>query len=214
MELVAGIDVGGTRKGSHVAVIDLAGRLVEPVLRVATPTTGIRHLASLQVSSVVIDAPRAPAPEGERSRPCERALRRETGQGIFWTPDSAHVAEHYLRDWLETGFAFFAAAGAAGLGVEEGFPSAAFAQLDTRHPGESRAGFTARVVAEVRGRFGCVSFEVRDQDERDALCAAWIARACHLGHARYAVSDDGQTDRIAWIDRAERHEIEPVLHQP
>ncbi|MBC7459727.1 MAG: DUF429 domain-containing protein [Thermoleophilia bacterium] len=200
MEFVAGIDVGGTRKGSHVAMVDLRGCMVEPVLNVATPAAGIRHLLAYGVTTVVIDAPRRPAPNGERSRSCERSLRRSTGHGIFWTPDAAHVADHYLQDWLVNGFAWFEAAVAAGLDTEEGFPSAAFAHLDTRRAGESRAAFTTRVTADVRRRLGCGPFAVRGQDERDALCAAWIARACRLGDAQFAASDDGSSDRIAWVD--------------
>jgi predicted nuclease with RNAse H fold len=200
MELAAGIDVGGTRKGSHIALVDSAYRLVEPVLRAPTPEAGIHHLIAAGVTHVAIDAPRRPAPDGARSRACERELRRITSHGIFWTPDSAHVATHYLRDWLEAGFAWFAAVEAAGLHAEEAFPSAAFAELEPRAHGVTRSAHTTRVVANIRRRVGCGSHQLRSQDDRDALCAAWIARACIDGRARSSGATVDEPDRITWID--------------
>jgi predicted nuclease with RNAse H fold len=200
MELVAGIDVGGTRKGSHLALVDATARMVEPVLHVMSAAAAVRHLMELGVEVVAIDAPRRPAPDGQRSRACERALRRTTGHGIFWTPDAAQLSGHYLRDWLQTGFEFFEQAAAAGLRAEEAFPSASFSLLSARRAGETRTTHTTRVTDHVRGRLGCDAHAVGGQDARDALCAAWIARAIHTGTAQFSEGDSGDTDRIAWID--------------
>ena len=68
----AGVDVGGRRKGFHVAIIDSEG--VDGLAALQTSYAVSSWLAEQRPRIVAVDCPLTPAPEGTTSRPCERDL--------------------------------------------------------------------------------------------------------------------------------------------
>ena len=65
-----GVDVGGQRKGLHLAVVDEHAKAVSDV--VARPTLA-------KPEAIASDCPISSAKPGERSRLCEREVAREHG---------------------------------------------------------------------------------------------------------------------------------------
>src|ERR687895_77460 len=80
----AGVDVGGRRKGFHVAAVDGSGRCSGPA-RAATPADVVEWLRPLAPSVVGLDCPLATAPPGRTARDGELRLARAVC-GIRWTP--------------------------------------------------------------------------------------------------------------------------------
>jgi len=175
----AGVDVGGRRKGFHVAVVD-AERLLEPPVQLPTPAHVAAWLSERRPRLVAVDSPRHPAPHGERSRADERQLARAVC-GIRYTPDApALAANPAYYEWIEHGFALYAALAAAGLPSVECFPTAAFTRWTGARGRERRAvwsqrGLDAMLPDARRPRLG--------QDARDAIAAALTARAWDTGRA-------------------------------
>ena len=175
----AGVDVGGRRKGFHVAVVDTE-RLLAPPVQLATPAHVAAWLSERRPRLVAVDCPRRPAPPGERSRADERQLARAVC-GIRYTPDGGALAANpTYYEWIEHGFALYAALAAAGLSSVECFPTAAFTRWTGARGRERRAVWSQRGLDAVlpdarRPRLG--------QDARDAVAAALTARAWDTGGA-------------------------------
>jgi predicted nuclease with RNAse H fold len=148
----AGVDVGGRRKGFHVAVVDRDGVVVGAPSRwasVAQVVAAVRRAAL-----VAVDAPRRPAPEGERSRPDERALARAVCS-IRYTPDEATLRAPHRSDyygWVLQGLALFAALAAADVRAVECFPTASLTRWGGPRAGRSRAGWRAGATSSSPGR--------------------------------------------------------------
>jgi hypothetical protein len=127
-----------------------------------------------------VDSPRRPAAVGERSRADERQLARAVC-GIRYTPDpDALAANRAYYEWIEHGFALYAALAAVGLPSVECFPTAAFTRWTGARGRERRATWSQRGLDAVlpdarRPRLG--------QDARDAIAAALTARAWDTGGA-------------------------------
>jgi predicted nuclease with RNAse H fold len=171
----AGVDVGGRRKGFHVAVVD-AGLHVRTE-RVAGADGCAELLAEARPAAVGVDAPPGWADPGESSRANERAFARARVCGIRFTPDEATAGRRTDRyyEWVEQGIALWAALGAAGLRAVEVFPTASWTRwLGGRAP-LSRAAWSGRGLAQVASAVGGLD-GVRDQDTRDAVAAALTAR--------------------------------------
>jgi predicted nuclease with RNAse H fold len=179
--LGAGIDVGGRRKGFHVAVVDDRRRVVAGPRQLAKPDDVVAWLAAHRPVVVAVDSPCCLAPDGAKSRPDERRFAREV-LSLRYTPDRAGLeASPAYYEWISHGFELYAALRAAGLAAVECFPTACWTVWSGPRGRESRARWSAWALAALalRGvppRLG--------QDGRDALAAAVTAVAYHRGRAR------------------------------
>jgi predicted nuclease with RNAse H fold len=167
----AGVDVGAERKGFDVAVIDASDHVeVRSRLSVEDVTALVAERGPRLVG---IDSPSAVAPDGERSRECERRLVRSVC-GIRYTPDAAMLrAKHRTGyyEWILNGLRLYEALG--DQAVIEVFPTAAWTVWVGPRNGLSRADWSARGLRKL-GLKG-VS-EPCSQDARDAIAAAFTAR--------------------------------------
>src|SRR5438093_12988976 len=94
----AGVDVGGRRKGFHLAVVD-GERLHAGPVRVASVRDAVRWLRWRTPRLVAVDSPRSPAPDGLRSRPEERLLASSVC-GIRFTPEGALLRRSRYYEWI------------------------------------------------------------------------------------------------------------------
>jgi predicted nuclease with RNAse H fold len=173
----AGVDVGGRRKGFHVAVVD-EQRLVGAD-RLLRPRDVVAFLTGMDPRVVAVDGPRAAAPDGARSRPCERRLAREVC-AIRYTPDWAvlHDGNPYY-EWIVNGLELYRMLEGSPWRVIECFPTASWTRwLGRRRTSASRAAWTRSGLA----RIGPAETPARmSQDARDAIAAALTARLYELG---------------------------------
>ena len=99
----AGIDVGGRKKGFHLAVIQ--GQEVVELGQYRDVGELVAELVELGPGAVGIDSPPEWAPDGEKSRPAEREFARQKICGIRYTPDrataEAHAGSYY--EWVFNG---------------------------------------------------------------------------------------------------------------
>jgi predicted nuclease with RNAse H fold len=164
----AGIDVGGERKGFHVAV--LQGWSVE-LLQLHSPEEVARWLRKRRPHVIAIDSPRRAAPDGMCSRDCERALARSVC-GIRWTPDERRLRDNPYYEWIRNGFRLYRALDDE-ADVVEVFPTAAWTRWAGPRHKDSRAAWSRRALA------GLPVEDVpaqTNQDVRDAIAAALTAR--------------------------------------
>ena len=178
-----GIDVGGRRKGFHVAVIDDELRLVE-LARFGAADVLSRALPA-HVRMVAVDAPAEWAPPGERSRPCERSFARSRVCGIRFTPDEATAARRAdgYFEWIECGLDLWARLRQLDIPVVEGFPTASWTAWLGPPARSTRAVWTTRGLEWLRVQ-GVTGLDgVRNQDERDAVAAALTARQAVMAGA-------------------------------
>lgn len=171
--LWAGVDVGGRRKGFHLAVID-ERRLVDGPCRVGCVADAVRRLSRHGPDLTAIDSPIAPAPDGCHLRECELSLSRGVC-GIRWTPDlrSLEANEGYYG-WILHGLELYRALDEAGLHVIECFPTASWTQWAGPRGTRTRAAWTRQALATLPLR----GVPIRtNQDDRDAIAAALTARA-------------------------------------
>lgn len=175
-DLWAGVDVGGRRKGFHLALVD-RDRLRAGPLRVHTVSEVVHWLCWRRPRLVAVDSPCTAAPEGLRSRPEERLLASRVC-GIRFTPDRAVLGESRYYEWIVHGLELYAALENARLSAVECFPTAAFTRWAGPRAGRTRAAWTSEALATI----GLPGVPSRlNQDERDAIAAALTARCCDLG---------------------------------
>ena len=178
LELWAGVDVGGRRKGFHAAVVDAARVIAAPV-RLASAADVVAWLHEYRPRVVAVDSPVGPAPDGLRSRYAERDLVLAKVCGIRYTPDEARLtANPAYYDWIRQGFALYRQLEAAGFRTVECFPTASWTRWAGPRGNRTRAAWTRNALAElplddVRTRLS--------QDGRDAIAAALTARAHERG---------------------------------
>lgn len=169
----AGVDVGGRRKGFHVAVVDTTGVVAGPARR-QTAGEVVDSLAPHAPRVVAIDSPRSPAPVGALSREGERLLVAARVCGIRYTPDRAGLARNRTYyEWIENGFELYHELQEAGFHTIECFPTASWSRLLAPRRTERRSRWSTRALASldlqgVPARLG--------QDGRDAVVAAVTAR--------------------------------------
>ena len=195
----AGVDVGGRRKGFHVAVVDAR-------LHVTTARAGdaqgclelVRHAAA-----VGVDAPPGWAEPGESSRAGERAFARARVCGIRFTPDEATAAQRTDRyyEWVEHGIELWAALRGAGVRPVEVFPTASWSRWLGGRASQSRAAWSRDGLAQLAATIGGVE-QVRDQDTRDAVAAALTARQSDVAPASVESFDGLVVPRPGTLDAA------------
>lgn len=174
----AGVDVGGRRKGFHVAAVGRASLVAGPV-RLAGADQAVKWLVERGPALVAVDAPRSPAPPGSRSRPEERALARAICS-LRYTPDAASLAGNAYYEWIVAGFELYQALERARLRAVECFPTASWTRWGGRRGKATRAAWSrAALAATALGRVP----PTLGQDGRDAIGAALTARAWSLGEA-------------------------------
>lgn len=168
----AGVDVGGRRKGFHVALLD--GDDVVGPFQARTPADVVAALLPRRARVVAIDSPRVAAPDGARSRPGERALASAVC-GIRYTPERALLAGSAYYAWILHGFELYAALDAAGLHAIECFPTASLTRWAGRRGARTRAAWSSEALAAAGVPVPT------SQDGRDAVAAALTARAYDEG---------------------------------
>ncbi len=87
----AGVDVGGRRKGFHVAVVD-GRRLVAGPVRLTEPAAVVEWIGPWRPRVVGVDSPCSLAEEGKTMRDCERLFSPRTLCGIRPTPSASTLA--------------------------------------------------------------------------------------------------------------------------
>ena len=171
----AGVDVGGRRKGFHVAVLD-DGALRE-LANLKRAGDVVAWLRERTPRVVAVDSPITAAPDGAASRACERHLTR-TICGIRYTPPRSQLAGNAYYEWVENGLELHDALGGGPWTVVECFPTASWTRWAGSKGPESRAAWTqssleAMGVSGLPRRLG--------QDGRDAIAAALTALAFERG---------------------------------
>jgi predicted nuclease with RNAse H fold len=165
-----GVDVGGTRKGFDVAVIDshrvlaLEGRL--------TCSQVVDLVLTNAPALVAIDGPCSCAPEGHTARDSELTLARAIC-GIRWTPDMKRIRANAYYAWIVAGLALYEALTACGVEPVEVFPTASWTRWYGERGHRSRAAWSREGLA----RLPLSNVPARtNQDQRDAIAAALTAR--------------------------------------
>jgi predicted nuclease with RNAse H fold len=165
-----GVDVGGTRKGFDVAVIDERALVwLEGGLGRAA---AIELIEAHAPCLVAIDCPRSCAPAGSTAREDERRLARNVC-GIRWTPDAGRVAVNGYYAWILEGLALFAALRDRDIEAIEVFPTASWTRWFGRRGATSRSNWSRHGLARLGVR-GLPHHT--NQDQRDAVAAAVTAR--------------------------------------
>ena len=100
---VAGIDVGGTRKGFHA--VALREKQIVATLTTCSAAEAVAWCRRQKVSAVGIDAPCRWSLAG-RARPCEGELAA-LGMSTFATPNQAVGAVHPFYRWMVNGIELF-----------------------------------------------------------------------------------------------------------
>jgi len=176
----AGIDVGGPRKGFHVALVD-GRRVIDAPRRLVSAAAVLEYLAPWRPIAVGIDSPRRLAVDGQRSRPCERDFVAARICALRYTPDRRGLsASPVYYSWIANGLALWQALEAAGVTALECFPTASWTRWYRPRARTPRATWSTRAL--MRRRLDGVSGPL-DQDERDAIGAAltayeWSAGRC------------------------------------
>jgi predicted nuclease with RNAse H fold len=172
----AGVDVGGTRKGFHAAVVNTDA--LQVLHRSQSPDDLVEWLRPWQPRLVAVDSPVSTAPKGLSSRAGERLLVRAGICGIRYTPARAEIHRNDYYEWIRNGLRLYAALAEADLPAIECFPTASWSRLAGAKGKERRSTWTRRALAglELRGLPRRLS-----QDDRDAIAAAVTARLHDAG---------------------------------
>ncbi|HEV3408029.1 MAG TPA: DUF429 domain-containing protein [Gaiellaceae bacterium] len=171
----AGVDVGGRRKGFHIAIVDEGG--LRDLTRLRRPGDVAAWLAERAPRVIAVDSPIAAAADGRASRACERHLASKVC-GIRYTPERARLAGNAYYEWIEHGLELYEALRAGPSTVIESFPTASWTRWAGTRGSRSRASWTE---AALRG-LGLERLPRRlGQDSRDAVAAALTARAYERG---------------------------------
>lgn len=170
-----GVDVGGTRKGFDVALVN-EDRLLELVGRLDCEAV-LARVETARPSVVAIDSPRVCAPEGQTSRDGERHLAK-TVCGIRWTPDAAKIHSSDYYAWIVEGLRLYEALADRKVEVIEVFPTASWTRWHGKRGQQRRSAWTRQALTEL----GLEGVPRRtNQDQRDAIAAAVTARQHTLG---------------------------------
>lgn len=181
-QLWAGVDVGGHRKGYHVAVVGDRGLVAGPE-RITIASDVIGWLSQHQPAVVALDSPRSYAAAGETRREAERLFAAARICGIRWTPDEERVRGNDYYGWIVNGRRLYDQLEdtAGEWTVIEVFPTASFTIWAGPRAG-GRAVWTRKALTAL----GLSGFPKRrlNQDDRDAVAAAVTARLFSQGGTR------------------------------
>lgn len=174
----AGVDVGGRRKGFHLALLDEGGSVT--LAGAADAAEAARLLGDWAPTTIGIDSPCSAAPDGERSRLGERLLARAVC-GIRWTPDRTTLESgNPYYEWVLNGLELYEELAKGSADIIEVFPTASWTRWRGLRAGRSRT----RWSAEALGAFGLDGLPARtNQDVRDSVGAALTAREHRLGRS-------------------------------
>ena len=170
-----GIDVGGQRKGFHLASISPAQPVSDPV-NLADVTQVVAYVEQVTPAVIGIDSPKRCADPGESSRADERQFRSAGICAIRWTPDEKSVSNGgpYF-EWVRNGLALYRALGEV---IEpdrlvEVFPTAAWTQLYGPKGKRSRSDWSTEALEAIEVELAPT--RRWSQDDRDAIAAAYTA---------------------------------------
>jgi len=173
--VVAGVDVGGERKGFHAAARRGCGIVSEP-RQCPEATDVVEWVKEIRPTCIAVDSPAKGAPAGETRRRDEAAFAEEKICGIRWTPDE-DVMRNRQRDryynWILRGFDLYGALNRLEIEVIECFPTATWSICFEPRHGRRRAAWSRDALASL----GLSDMPSRrlNQDDRDALGAAYTA---------------------------------------
>ena len=171
----AGVDVGGSRKGFHVAIV--RDRALGELARAKRVDDVASWLEDRRPRVVAVDSPLALAPDGAASRACERRLASAIC-GIRYTPERSRLAGNGYYEWIERGLELHEALRPGPWTVIECFPTASWTRWAGPKASQSRAAWSRAALA----RLGIADVPPRlGQDGRDAIAAALTARAYERG---------------------------------
>jgi predicted nuclease with RNAse H fold len=198
----AGVDVGGRRKGFHLAVLDYARRV--SLVPVPAPDDCVELLAARSPALVAVDAPSGWAVAGARLRASERAFHAARVCGIRWTPDEAVATARTDRyyEWVEHGIELWEALASAGLPTVECFPTASWTRWVGPRSGRSRAAWSGTGLAAAAALGIGGTGAARNQDARDAVAAALTARQWALDRASVDDYEGLVVPRAGTLERA------------
>ncbi len=178
----AGIDVGGRRKGFHLAVIE--GARVVGLEEYRGVGGLVERLVEVGPQAVGIDSPPEWAPDGEKSRPAEREFVGRKVCGIRYTPDraaaEAHAGNYY--EWIFNGMALWEGLGEAGFQGKsfEVFPTASWTIWHGPRGKRNREEWSQEALEALPLELPEVEWT---QDFRDAVAAAWTVALLESGRA-------------------------------
>ena len=171
----AGVDVGGRRKGFHVALVGDGVLLGLANLKRAGDVAA--WLRERRPRVVAVDGPITAAPDGAASRECERRLAK-TGCGIRYTPDRSRLTGNTYYEWVEHGFELYEVLRNGRWTVIESFPTASWTHWAGSKGSLARGAWTQAALRT----FGLAGVPPRlGQDGRDAIGAALTAMAYERG---------------------------------
>jgi AhpD family alkylhydroperoxidase len=172
-----GVDVGEERKGFDAALID--GHQLLDIKDHLSRDEVIAIVDVQQPAAVAIDSPCCYAPDGQKTRECERRVNNEIC-GIRWTPDEARARGNSYYAWVEHGLKLYRSLNGCGVQVIEVFPTASWTRWAGPRGKESRARWSSGALANL----GLAGVQKRlNQDQRDAIAAAVTAREYSKGTA-------------------------------
>ena len=169
----AGVDVGGRRKGFHLAVIE--GDRVTELVHYADAATLAAHLIALKPQAIGIDSPSEWAPDGQKSRPAEREFASKKICGIRYTPDLATARAHpgTYYEWIFNGMELWDALRQDSHlkdRLYEVFPTASWTILHGPREDRKREDWSHEALMALPLQLPAVKWT---QDLRDAVGAGW-----------------------------------------
>ena len=194
--IVAGIDVGGARKGFHG--VALVGGAYQAQLHTMDAAAMARWLREIGAQAIGVDAPCRWSLDG-RARPAERELMSH-GMHCFASPTREAAVRHPSNyyGWMLNGEALYQAIEpshplCAGLPLRQGqtccfetFPHAVSCALTGHLVSAKHKRVVRRVVLEQAGIF---SLELRNIDWIDAALCALAAHRLAAGHPCHAYGE-------------------------
>ena len=170
----AGVDVGGKRKGFHLAVID--GSRVTELEHYPDAQTLANHLIKLKPQAIGIDSPQEWAPSGQKSRPAEREFAAKKICGIRYTPSlttaQAHPGTYY--EWIANGMELWnRLRDSSSLKVVEVFPTASWSIWHGPRGKRTRPAWSQKALENLPISLPATRW---NQDFRDAVASALTAK--------------------------------------
>ncbi|GAB4058413.1 hypothetical protein GCM10028811_08830 [Uliginosibacterium sediminicola] len=199
--IVAGIDVGGPRKGYHLAI--LRQRQILAVVNSTDPQQILRQCLDAGVSAIAIDAPSqwtSNAASHRTIRSAERALL-QAGIHCFFTPTRERAAANQsgFYEWMFQGEALYQALAAHYPPARQTQPSTPFCCETFPHAithqalgSETRARLKRSQRSQLLQAIGLADPQLDSIDTLDATLCALSAQAILQGASQaYGEAEDG-----------------------